>query len=66
MHPRVRSSKFYTKNTDSISFQAQTGRDRNANAEENRQKMFEELQNIYTEAVPGESSPDKRRKIQGL
>ena len=44
--------------------QAQTGRSRTLNAEENQQKLWEELQRIYKERVPNESSPGKQKKYE--
>lgn len=66
MHPLLRASKHYVKNKDSLSFQAQTQRDRNANAEENRSKLLEELQRMYSDAVPGDTDAEKIKKHQGL
>lgn len=66
MHPLLRSSVHYVRNKDSLSFQAQTGRDRNANAEENRTKLLQELQSMYSDAVPGDTSVQKRQKHAAL
>lgn len=66
MHASVRSSRYYSRANDSISIQAQTQRSRTANADENRQKLFEELQRIYKDAVPGESDPAKKKKYEAL
>ncbi|ROW09934.1 hypothetical protein VPNG_06306 [Cytospora leucostoma] len=66
MHSLLRSSKYYVKAKDSVSFAAQTKRDRNANAEENRAKLIEALKSMYNEAVPGDTSVEKRRKHQAL
>ena len=66
LHPALRASKYYTARNDSISFQAQTHRNRTANADENQQKLFEEIQRIYETAVPGETSQDKRQKYAQL
>ena len=66
MRPLLRSSKNYVKGKDCISFQAQTGRDRNANAEENRAKLLEELHRMYTDAVPGDTSAEKVQKHKAL
>lgn len=66
MRPLLRSSKNYVKGKDCISFQAQTGRDRNANAEENRAKLLEELHRMYTDAVPGDTSSEKVQKHKAL
>ena len=64
LHSRIRSSPYYTKRNDSVSFQAQAERSRSANADDNRQKLFDELVRLYREAVPGESSPDKKQKYE--
>ncbi|KKY30951.1 putative peptidyl-trna hydrolase domain-containing protein [Diaporthe ampelina] len=66
MRPLLRSSKNYVKGKDCISFQAQTKRDRNANAEENRAKLLEELHRIYSDAVPGDTSVEKVQKHKAL
>ncbi len=62
LHPKIRSSKYYTRRNDSLSIQAQTERSRTANAEENRQKLYEELVKMYQETVPGETDPAKKEK----
>lgn len=46
--------------------QAQAHRSRSANMEDNYQKLYQEIQNIYHKVVPGESSPDKARKYEAL
>lgn len=66
MHPLLRSSKYYMKTKDCISFSAQTQRDKNANAEENRSKLLEELQRMYSESVPGDTSVEKKQKHKAL
>ena len=62
MQPHLRSSKFYVRGKDCMSFAAQTGRDRNANAEENRAKLLQELYTVYGDVVPGDTSVEKRKK----
>ncbi|KAG7103247.1 putative uncharacterized protein like [Verticillium longisporum] len=62
MHPGIRASKYYTSRSDSLSFQAQTHRHRDANTDENLEKLVEEVQRIYRESVPGETTPGKRKK----
>lgn len=62
LHPGVRASKYYTARTDSLTIQAQTHRQRSANADENVRKLAEEVHRIYQERVPNESSPDKHKK----
>lgn len=66
MQPLLRASKHYVKNRDSLAFQAQTQRDRDSNAEENRSKLLEELHRMYNEAVPGDTSAEKKQKHKGL
>lgn len=66
LHESVRSSKFYSQRSDSISIQAQTERSRTANRDENHQKLFEELQTLYKTTVPGETSAVKARKYEAL
>lgn len=59
LRDRLRSSRYYTKATDSLTIQAQAQRSRSANAEANREKLFEELVALYEATVPGETRPDK-------
>lgn len=66
LHSGIRSSKYYAKRNDCISVQAQTQRSRTANAEENHQKLFEEIQKLYNSTVPGETSPEKKGKYDSL
>jgi peptidyl-tRNA hydrolase ICT1 len=66
LHSGIRSSKYYAKRNDCISLQAQTGRSRTANTEENYQKLFEEIQALYRNSIPGETSPDKKQKYSAL
>jgi peptidyl-tRNA hydrolase ICT1 len=66
LHSGLRESKYYTGRNDCISVQAQTSRSRTANAEENHQKLFEELQRLYKETVPGETSNETRQKYNAL
>lgn len=66
MRPLLRSSNNYVKGKDCISFQAQTKRDRNANADENRAKLLLELRRLYSDAVPGDTSVEKVQKHKAL
>ncbi|KAK0611542.1 hypothetical protein B0T14DRAFT_330856 [Immersiella caudata] len=66
LHEGIRSSKYYSQRSDSISIQAQTQRSRTANRDENHQKLFEELQALYRSTIPGETSADKTRKYEAL
>ncbi|KAL2260179.1 hypothetical protein VTK26DRAFT_5912 [Humicola hyalothermophila] len=66
LHAGVRQSKYYSKRSDCLTIQAQTQRSRSANAEENRTKLYEELQRLYRDTVPGETSPDKAKKYEAL
>ncbi|KAK3400564.1 hypothetical protein B0T20DRAFT_404713 [Sordaria brevicollis] len=66
LHAKLRESKYYTRNNDSITIQAQTERNRSANQAQNHQKLYDELMSLYQKTVPGESSPDKARKYEAL
>lgn len=66
LHTGVRESKYYTQRSDSLSIQAQTQRSRSANTDENRQKLFDELQELYRRTVPGETRPEKVKKYEAL
>ncbi|KAK4232017.1 hypothetical protein QBC38DRAFT_506406 [Podospora fimiseda] len=62
LHVGIRESKYYSKRNDHITIQAQTQRSRTANTDENRQKLFDEIQDLYQRTVPNETSEDKKRK----
>lgn len=62
LHRAVRDSKYYTARSDSLTFQAQEHRQRAANSDENQQKLIDEVQKMYQERVPGETSTDKKKK----
>ncbi|TLS24429.1 hypothetical protein PpBr36_08214 [Pyricularia pennisetigena] len=66
LHSRLKQSKYYVKGTNSISMQAQTSRSRDVNTQENRNKLFEEIQNIYTATVPGETTQATTDKYKAL
>ncbi|KAF3763664.1 hypothetical protein M406DRAFT_341122 [Cryphonectria parasitica EP155] len=66
LHSPLRLSKHYVRNKDGLAFHAQTSRDRDANAEENKSKLLEELYRMYSDTVPGDTSAEKKRKHQGL
>ncbi|KAK4166558.1 hypothetical protein QBC43DRAFT_184679, partial [Cladorrhinum sp. PSN259] len=66
LHAGIRESKYYSKRNDHITIQAQTERSRTANTDENRQKLFEEIQALYQRTVPNETSEDKKRKHEAL
>ncbi|KAJ0351789.1 hypothetical protein COL154_004146 [Colletotrichum chrysophilum] len=62
LHRGIRESKYYTARSDSLTFQAQEHRQRTANSDENQQKLIDEVQRIYRETVPGETSNEKKKK----
>ncbi|KAF4822230.1 hypothetical protein CGCTS75_v010850 [Colletotrichum tropicale] len=62
LHRGIRESKYYTARSDSLTFQAQEHRQRTANSDENQQKLINEVQRIYRETVPGETSNEKKKK----
>ncbi|KAL5596744.1 hypothetical protein BROUX41_006565 [Berkeleyomyces rouxiae] len=62
----LRASKYYTERSDSLSFAAQTSRQRASNADENRAKLFGELMRMYEAVVPGESDPSKEQKYEKI
>ncbi|PHH52902.1 Calcium/calmodulin-dependent protein kinase type I [Ceratocystis fimbriata CBS 114723] len=62
LRPKLRESKYYTERTDSLSFSAQTSRQRSSNVDENRTKLLAELMCMYESTVPGESDLSKTHK----
>lgn len=66
LHAGLRSSKYYVQRNDAVSIQAQTHRSRAANTDDNRQKLFDEIEKLYRGAVPNETDPEKTRKHAAL
>jgi peptidyl-tRNA hydrolase ICT1 len=66
LHDRLRTSRYYTKANDSLTIQAQAQRSRTANAEANREKLFEELVALYEATVPGDARPETAAKYKAM
>ncbi|CAK7222253.1 hypothetical protein SBRCBS47491_004803 [Sporothrix bragantina] len=66
LRPGLRTSRYYTKATDSFTIQAQEQRSRTANTEANRAKLYEEIVALYEAAVPGESRPETATKYKAV
>ncbi|TGJ81878.1 hypothetical protein E0Z10_g6905 [Xylaria hypoxylon] len=66
MRSALRSSRYYSMRNDSITIQAQTQRSRTANADENHEKLVEELQRIFQEQVPPATSEKKIKKHEAM
>lgn len=66
LRDRIRTSRYYTKASDSLTIQAQAQRSRTANAEANREKLYEELVALYEATVPGEARPEKAAKYKAV
>ncbi|UZP32595.1 hypothetical protein NXS19_000411 [Fusarium pseudograminearum] len=66
LHPSIRKSKYYTSTNDSLTFQAQDSRSRDANADDNRRKLTDEVMRMYKEATPAETSVEKRKKHEEI
>ena len=66
LHGAVRASKYYTAGNDSLTFHAQAQRSRTANADENQEKFFGEVDRIYRDNVPAETSGDKKKKHDNM
>lgn len=66
LHPGLRESKYYSRRNDCLTIQAQTQRSRSANTDENHQKLFDELEELYRKTVPGETRPEKAKKYEAL
>lgn len=64
LHGHIRSSRYYTETSDSLTFGCQTSRDRNKNAEENRDKLMEEITRIYKANTPNATSDEKKKKFE--
>ncbi|RKL33688.1 hypothetical protein BFJ72_g9912 [Fusarium proliferatum] len=66
LHPGIRKSRYYTATNDSLTFQAQDSRSRDANAEDNRRKLIEEITSIYKDVIPAETSAEKKKKHEEI
>ncbi|KAI6370462.1 hypothetical protein MCOR25_004200 [Pyricularia grisea] len=66
LHSSLKESKYYVKGTNSIAMQAQTSRSRDVNTQENHNKLFEEIQRIYSATVPGETTQATTDKYKAL
>ncbi|SPJ81656.1 uncharacterized protein FTOL_09061 [Fusarium torulosum] len=66
LHPSIRKSKYYTSTNDCLTFQAQDSRSRDANAEDNRRKLVEEVTRMYKDATPAETSVEKKKKHEEI
>lgn len=64
LHSHIRTSRYYTSNNDSLTFQAQTSRSRTYNVEDNRRKLMDEIKRIYRENTPNETSDEKKEKYE--
>ncbi|KAI1204730.1 uncharacterized protein F4807DRAFT_321145 [Annulohypoxylon truncatum] len=62
----LRSSRYYTKGSDSITIHAQTQRNRTANTHENHHKLADELLKLYKQHIPKQTSRDKIKKYEDL
>jgi peptidyl-tRNA hydrolase ICT1 len=62
LRAKLRSSRYYTARNDSLTFSAQTERQRSSNVDENKDKLVQELLKIYSETVPGDTDPRKIKK----
>ncbi|KAL8376004.1 hypothetical protein RB595_007218 [Gaeumannomyces hyphopodioides] len=66
MHSGVRGSRYYVEGSDSISISSQDERSRDMNTATNRQKLWQEIQRIYAEAIPGETDEATKEKYRKL
>ncbi|KAF9873528.1 hypothetical protein CkaCkLH20_08987 [Colletotrichum karsti] len=66
LHRGIKESKYYTARSDSLTFQAQEHRQRAVNSDENQKKLVDEVQRIYRETVPGETSNETKKKHANL
>ena len=66
LHPAIRSSKYYTAGSDSWTIHAQAHRSRTANLDDNQRKLVDEIERIYSERVPGETSETKKDKHRDM
>mgnify|MGYP000966069138 CR=1 FL=1 len=62
LHQPMRASRYYTANSDSLTFHAQTHRSRAMNQEENEKKLVDEVLRIYRENIPAKTSDEKKKK----
>ena len=58
VHSSLRLSRYYVKGSDSISITSQTSRQQSENAKLNLEKLYSEIEDIYKQSVPRETSAE--------
>lgn len=66
LHRHLRASRYYAHNTDSIVIQADSSRKQDQNVDDCMQKLKDEICKIAHRLIPGETSPEKQAKVQGM
>jgi len=64
--PELRGCRYYVASSDAIAIQSDTHRNRTQNKSETHDKLQEEIKRLYSQRVPGVTSPEQKAKIEQL
>ncbi|KAJ5601852.1 hypothetical protein N7510_011386 [Penicillium lagena] len=66
LHPVLRASRYATDRSQSLVIQSDESRKQAANVDSCYDKLYELLQSMAHEVIPGETSPEQRHRVQKL
>lgn len=64
--PELRDCRYYVASSDVIAIQCDAHRSRTQNKTETHDKLHEEIKRLYSQRVPGVTSPEQKAKIDQL
>lgn len=66
LHPSIRSSRYYAENSQALVIQADDSRKQSQNLNACFDKLTSMIAEAGRAAVPGETSPEQKKKVQKL
>ncbi|CCU75755.1 peptidyl-tRNA hydrolase domain protein [Blumeria hordei DH14] len=66
LHVDLKKSRYFVHSTQSILIQCDTHRNQTMNEEENHNRLFQEIKNIYRMKIPGATSIEQKEKVKKL
>jgi hypothetical protein len=66
LHPVLRASRYATDRSQSLIIQSDESRKQAANVDSCYDKLYELLQSMANDVIPGETSPEQRDRVQKL
>ncbi|CAL5870222.1 uncharacterized protein PFLUO_LOCUS4457 [Penicillium psychrofluorescens] len=66
LHPVLRTSRYATDRSQSLVIQSDESRKQAANVDSCYDKLYELLQSMANEVIPGETSPEQKDRVQKL